>query len=658
MESTKRDKIRIRKSICARVMTMTSFIVLCVMLVSTMILRHYMGRLTESIMLDVLQPIAGQAANAVSVNIHLMADRMMGLASDGRLTTQDTREENMEEVLEYARNTYEFYGIGIYDIEGNALVSNGDIYDSFSGAEWYQLLVSTDNLTIADPLIMESHVGIPMGMPIKKDGETWAYMVGVYKYDVLSDVLGAIHIGKSGMALIINEEGKVVGHHQEDIVRQELNIYELDGNVSAHQVFDRMLTRETGSGEGTFNGQESYVAFCPVRGTLWSFAVEVPKADYMEFTNRAAWNTIVGNVLALAVALVFIWGVMTVISRQLKKVIVRMNGLAQGDLKASIEVRKSGDEVEYLSASLKTTIECINGYLEEIKRVLDNISKGNLNVSADGNYQGDFVVVKESLTQIIVSLTRIMKQISETAYQLRETAQDMGNQSQELHQAASSQTMAMEELNSEVETIKTNLGEVTENTKETNCRAEEIAEQIADGSRKMSELMTAMEAINSNAEDINKISKLIEDIARQTNILSLNAAVEAARAGEAGKGFAVVAEEIRSLAAQSEEAAKNTGEIIKTSSELIAQGAALTAETAGALEKISRSSDTVTEITGRLSETVNIQAASLHEITGRIEDVSQITVRNLQCAENTADVSEKLRKESDSLKELLEKFRF
>ena len=181
---------------------MTSLIVLCVMLVSTVILRHYMGRLTESIMLDVLQPIAGQAANAVSVNIHLMADRMMGLASDGRLTVQNTREEDMEEVLEYARNTYEFYGIGIYDREGNALVSNGDIYDSFSEAEWYQLVVSTDNLTIADPLIMESHVGIPMGMPIKKDGETWAYMVGVYKYDVLSDVLGAIHIGKSGMALI------------------------------------------------------------------------------------------------------------------------------------------------------------------------------------------------------------------------------------------------------------------------------------------------------------------------------------------------------------------------------------------------------------------------------------------------------------------------
>ena len=100
MESTKRDKIRIRRSICARVMTMTSLIVLCVMLVSTVILRHYMGRLTESIMLDVLQPIAGQAANAVSVNIHLMADRMMGLASDGRLTVQNTREEDMEEVLE------------------------------------------------------------------------------------------------------------------------------------------------------------------------------------------------------------------------------------------------------------------------------------------------------------------------------------------------------------------------------------------------------------------------------------------------------------------------------------------------------------------------------------------------------------------------------
>ena len=174
----------------------------------------------------------------------------------------------------------------------------------------------------------------------------------------------------------------------------------------------------------------------------------------------------------------------------------------------------------------------------------------------------------------------------------------------------------------------------------------------------MNELKTAMEAISKNAEDINKISKLIEGIANQTNILALNAAVEASRAGEHGKGFAVVAEEIRVLAEQSEEAAKNTVTMIETSSSLIAEGVDLTARTSEALEKISRSSEDVTQITRRLSETMDVQEASLYNITGKIEDMSQITERNLHCAENTADASEELKHEASNLKKLLEKFKF
>ena len=650
--------MKTKRSIRLKVMAMTSVVVFGVMLVCTAILRYSMRNLTESIMLDVLQPTAGQAAKAVAFNIRLMADRMLGLASDSRLSDEDAGQENMEQVLEEARNTYEFYGIGLYDQEGKALVLNGDIYDSFAGAEWYGLLKETDNLTIADPVVTENYVGIPVGVPVKSEGETTVYMVGLYKYDMLSDVLESIHIGESGMALIINEDGKIVGHPEEEIVQQELNIYELDTADSAHQIFDHMVTRETGSGEGMFNGQDAYVSYCPVRGTRWSFAVQVPKADYMEDTNAAAWNTTVGTIMSLAVALVFIWLVMTVISGQLKKVIARVNGLEQGDLKSVVEVRKSGDEVEYLSLSLKTTIESINGYLDEIRRVLENISRGNLNVTTDGDYRGDFMVVKESLNQIIVSLNRMMKQISQTAYQLMQTAQNMGTQSEELHQTVTSQTRVMGELNEEIDKIKGNLTDVTDNTRETRQWVTEISCEIADGDRKMNELMEAMEAINRNAEDINKISKLIEDIAKQTNILSLNAAVEAARAGEAGKGFAIVAEEIRTLAEQSETAAKNTGDMIKTSSEMIAHGVILTTETAQALGKISKSSDAVTEITERLSETVNVQEASLHEISGKIEDMAQITDRNQQCAENTADASLKLRQESDKLKEVLERFQF
>ena len=649
---------KMKRSIRFKVMTMTTAAVIGVMLVSTAILRNSMGRLTESILVDVLQPMAKQSAKAVASDIHLMADRMMSLASDERITERQNNQSDMAALLEHARNTYEFYGIGVYDTQGNALAVNGHTYESLADASWYDLLAQTDNLTIADPVIEETYVGIPMGMPVKNNGNTEAYLVGIYKYDMLRDVLGSIHIGKSGMALIINEEGKIVGHPQEEIVRQELNVYDLDTTDSAHQIFDRMITRETGAGEGFFNGQDSYVAFCPVRGTLWSFAVEVPKTDYIESTNTAVKNTMVATFLALGVALIFIWLIMTVISGQLKKAIVRMNDFSQGGLKSPVEVRRTGDEVEYLSTTLKTTIGNINDYLSEIRRILDDISNGNLNVTANGNYQGDFIVVKESLTHIIVSLNQIMKQISQTASQLMATAQNMGTNSNELHQAVSHQTMIMDELNGEVETIKTNLAEVTENTRETRQRAEEIAVEIANGDEKMNDLRSAMMAINKNAEDINAISKLIEDISRQTNILALNAAVEAARAGEHGKGFAVVAEEIRTLAEQSEDAAKNTVAMIETSSKLIAKGVDLTATTSAALEKISKSSDAVTEITECLSEAVSVQEVSLHKMTGRIDDMSKITDQNQHCAEHMSDASEKLEQEADNLDKLLAKFQF
>lgn len=325
-----KNKIGTRRSIRFKIMIITTLIVIGVMMVCEGVLQYSMNSLTESILVDTLQPMAGQSAKAVEANIHLMADRMMGLALDSRLTGEETVvvEEDVQPaegeelqmdgetqptedpalpaaegspdadklaVLKGARNIYEFYGIGLYDLSGNVIVWDGDIYGSLSEADWFALLQETENLTVADSLVTEGYVGIPMAMPVKTNGETSTYLVGIYKYDMLSEVLGAIHVGKNGMALIINEEGKVVGHPVAEVVMQEPNIYELDTTDSAHMIFDRMISRETGATEGMVNGQESYVAFCPVRGTRWSFAVEVPKTDYAEQTDIAVYNTVVGT---------------------------------------------------------------------------------------------------------------------------------------------------------------------------------------------------------------------------------------------------------------------------------------------------------------------------------------------------------------------------
>lgn len=654
----KKTEIKIKRSIRFKIMVLTTMIVLGVMLVCTAIMRYSMRSLTETILIDVLQPAARQSAKAVEANIHLMSDRIMDIASDSTLAREDATPVQIDWVLDDAANTYEFYGIGVYGTDGKELAAAGEVFKDFASTEMFSLLKETDNMVITDPVINDQYIGIPAGMPVKADGKTISYLVGIYKYDMLSDVLGSIHIGHTGMAIIINESGKITGHPSADMVRQELNIYDLDKEESAHKIYDSMLARETGTTEGIVNGQDAYVSYCPVRGTKWSFAVQVPKKDYMRPANVALYSTMTGTAGVLVLALAAIWLVTTVISGQLKKTITRMNWLSEGDLKSDIEVKKSGDEIEILSLSLKTTVEHINGYITEIQRVLENISAGNLDISADGDYKGDFIVIGDSLTKIIVSLNSIMKQINHTSHQLADTAYNMEIQSKELHQAAYTQTSAMESLTSEVGVIKNNLSEVTENTKCTRQSALEIAGQISDSNMKMYELKEAIGAIEKNAYDVNKISLLVEDIARQTKILALNATVEAARAGEAGSGFAVVAQEVRKLAEESEEAAKNTTNLISQSGVLIARGVELTNETAKSLELISNSSDEVTNIAGHLSKAVAIQESSLHEITDKIDEISTITEKNLQSARNTEGVSTGLKTESEKLKELLNKFQF
>ena len=172
----------------------------------------------------------------------------------------------------------------------------------------------------------------------------------------------------------------------------------------------------------------------------------------------------------------------------------------------------------------------------------------------------------------------------------------------------------------------------------------------------MTEMSDSMKDITEKAGEISKIIKTIDDIAFQTNILSLNASIEAARAGSAGKGFAVVADEVGNLAKKSQEAAQDTARLIEDTITAVNRGAGITDQTAESLHRVSESFEKIDRLVGSISKASEEQSASVKQVTEGIDQISSVVQTNSATAEQSAAASEELSSQANMLNELVGHF--
>lgn len=519
--------------------------------------------------------------------------------------------------------------------------------------KFFSMLADTDNLTTDTSTIFRENLGILMGMPVKENGETIFYIAGVYKYDTLSDVLSNINVGRHGEAIIVNRDGEIVGYSDRTVVQQKTSLLDWMGD---NTLLTQLTTGETGSAEVSSFGENLFLAYSPVRGTQWSLIIKMPKSDYAYLTNRAIILSAMIALGLLILAGMIIFRLSRSISVSVKHVANRMVELSDGNLHKPVEKTRTGDEIELLTDTLGNTVQSINGYISEIERVLNHIAAGNLDIAPQGEYKGDFSLIRDTLSHIISSMNETMTDFNQAAVRLSDVAARLNTQSSQLHIASEEQNESANHLVSEVLTVKDRLEIVTKNTEKTRDKTGEISQQIQEANTKMAALTGAMNNINEHATEITRIAKVIEDIAFQTNILSINASVEAARAGSAGKGFAVVADEVQNLAAKSAQAAKSTTSMISNTHTLVQTGVKLTADTAHALQSISESSKKIETITNDLAYAVQEQENALGAIEKKIETISAIADRNLQSAADTEESSGILAQEAEHLQGQVQKF--
>ncbi len=665
-QSDSRISRKTRMSLNGRILRNTTLNILILVAVCCVIMALSMQSLANSILLDSLQPMARQSAKTVEANIRMLAERMMMLAGDSRMNIVDiggnvtesghdgkTAADGWEAVLTEAAEIYEFYTIALYDLSGRLVQGIDGAPESLDDG-FFAMLKETDNLTTYNSTIFQENLGITMGMPVKENGETAFYLVGVYKYDMLNDVLSSINIGKNGMAYMVNREGIVTGHPDQSKVQAKSTLLELGGGNE--EAIKSVTTGETGSTEFDIDGQQMLVAFSPIHGTQWALVIQVPKSDYNNLINGAMIVAGICTLVVLFISILVILRMARSISKPVKNVTNRMVALSDGDLHTEVAHIRSGDELEIMTRTLADTVGSVNRYISDIHQVLSGVADGNLQIEPQVQYKGDFTLIRNSLGTILASMNKTISGFRAAAARLAQMAEELSGQSGQLHQASLEQNQATEVLVDEVTHVKEQLAGVIKSSDQTHTMTGEITRKVQEANTQMDALSNAMSNISSNAQEITSIAKAIDNIAFQTNILALNASVEAARAGSAGRGFAIVAEEVKELAGKSAQAAQSAVDIVTNTKAVIQEGVELNASTAESLQAIYGVSTEISEISDQLVAAVQGQENALISMEERIATISSIADRNLQNAVGTSQSSEILAKEAEELQVQVKKF--
>jgi len=328
-----------------------------------------------------------------------------------------------------------------------------------------------------------------------------------------------------------------------------------------------------------------------------------------------------------------------------------------GDFSKRIELSGKEGFFKALGEGMNKLMDTSETSLNEVARVLNALSNGDLTETISNEYFGTFGQLKDDSNTTVENLKELISGIKTAVDSISTAAKEIAAGNTDLSQRTEEQASSLEETASSMEELASTVKQNAENAKQANQLASAASVVAIKGGTVVGEVVHTMSAINESSRKIVDIISVIDGIAFQTNILALNAAVEAARAGEQGRGFAVVAGEVRNLAQRSAAAAKEIKQLISDSVENVKGGTRQVEEAGKTMEDIVTSVKRVTDIMAEIAAASAEQSSGIDQVNQAVTQMDEVTQQNAALVEEAAAAAESLEEQANGLADSVSVFK-